>query len=693
MSQVTMDVTFNKIILRVSSGDYDSYAMSISASVKNDKIGEFEYPLSTQNLERIFKVFDGRGVPKPIVRSGERFIQEQREKWRAYNNAKSQLRDIMKLDQYPLEPNGKFIPYKHQTKIVGSLLVDPFLPVGADCGTGKTGSALRAAEILLNQGTIKRGKILVSAPLSILQTSWADDAAKFTDLKVKTLWTPVSNKKVKVGDLVQVSKNAVDVEPEGTLTRKKKKGMRWLRSDGFVKQMRELDPFDDADAKSMGLSWRKIEATWMEAHLMDGSVIPYGPIWGQQVEKEETRKNILEEMLNDNAVDIYLINHDGVRIYEEMLKAHKFEWVIIDESTKIKSMNSKVTRSHIEISWNALRRTTMSGTPNPNGFLDLWSQYYFLDRGMTLNTKIKDFQRDYFTPIKIGHFGGQDAVKWELRDPRSRDALVEKVRSTSIFLKQRDCVDLPPRTDMVREIVMTAAQSKAYKEMEKDLVSDFLDQKTKQNLTVEAVNTLSKLMKLRQMTSGFVGHSEGTAALESMKDNPKLVEMDDLLEEIGDNKVVIACQFKEEIYALLDRYRHLGASAVFGDAKLSDRIDAINKFQKTNELKIIILQPQAAAHGITLTEAHYFVFLSLDYNFEYYYQVGKRIERIGQRNPMFMYHFLAKTEDGCDTIDHDLMDVLRSKSQDRDILFNNDSDIVDIANTLKNKIIQRVQQG
>ena len=81
--------------------------------------------------------------------------------------------------------------------------------------------------------------------------------------------------------------------------------------------------------------------------------------------------------------------------------------------------------------------------------------------------------------------------------------------------------------------------------------------------------------------------------------------------------------------------------------------------------------------------------MSLDYNFEYYYQVGKRIERIGQKNTMFFYHLLAKTEDGLETIDHDLLEVQKRKGLDRESLFSSGEDLVDIANSIKNRIINR----
>jgi SNF2 family DNA or RNA helicase len=680
---VEMELSGTKIVLRLSKSSYDVYAMNLAGKVKNDQLGVFEYTMNPQNLEKIFKVFDGKALPKPVVTKGQEWLERQRENFRIHRGRKRVIQDIMKVERYPIEPNGKFVPYAHQTKIVGAVLSDPFTPVFSDCGTGKTGSVGRAVEIGLNNGEIARGKVLISAPKSILFSSWGDDLTKFTNLRYKVLWTPLTNKTKRQGEKVVLGHGLAEA-PAGTLTTKSRKAMRWVK--GSEMKSGRLNLFEEAEG-----GWVKMEVSWRDAISQAGTPTTVGPIYGQPVEKERTRENFIAEALKNPDVDVFLINHDAVRIYQELLKKHEFDWIIVDESTKIKSPQSKVTKSHIEISWRAKRRVIMTGTPNPNGFMDLWSQFYFLDRGLTLGSSLKDYRHDYFTPVSVGRFAGRDAVKWELQDQSLKECLIQKIRESSVFFEQRDCIDLPPRSDLTRDVYMTGEQSRVYKKMEEDLVAELLDQKTGENIMIEASNTLSKLMKLRQITSGFIGHAGDIHKVESLENNPKLDEMDDFIEELGGKKVVIACQFREEIYTLLERYKDRGIAAIFGDESLEKRTANIRRFQTTDELQIMVLQPQAAAHGITLTEAHYFAFLSLDYNFEYYYQTGKRIERLGQKNPMFVYHFLARTESGRQTIDHDLMEVLKSKAADRNALFSDNAGTkIEIAEQLKRRLIERV---
>ena len=142
---------------------------------------------------------------------------------------------------------------------------------------------------------------------------------------------------------------------------------------------------------------------------------------------------------------------------------------------------------------------------------------------------------------------------------------------------------------------MTAEQERAYLEMEDQLITEFTDPDTRLNIKAEAVNVLSKMMKL-QITSGFVVGADGSKG--SFNVNPKLEDLDAFIDELGDEKLVVACQFKEEIYTLLERYKDLGCAAIFGDEPVHKRTESIRDFQTTDKIKLMILQPQAAAHGI-----------------------------------------------------------------------------------------------
>lgn len=669
-----LDIEGNTITITLSSASLWPRAELLTGKVEAVGPGIYKYALSFQNLQKIAAAFPG--AEKPVPRNGQHILNRMRERYAKYREGLSAVRSIMGGERFPVPPNNKFIPYAHQTKIIGCTARHDELPVFADCGTGKTGSMLRAVELAIAEDPSYRGKVLISAPLSILRTSWQNDCAKFTDLRCALLWTAAANKSSR-GEKVSLY-DAGPKPSQAFATRTKSLIMHWNPATRVLKS--KINSLDVREG-----TWIKYRVTRKEA-LVGDQWVEFGPVYGASETKLDTRSAFMQEQLSRQDVDIYIINHDGVRIYQDLLKGHGFKWVIVDESTKLKNVLAKVTQAHIDISWGARRRNILSGTPNPNGFLDLWAQYFFVDRGATLGTRLADYKHDYFQGVSVGHFGGKDAVKYIVREDR-RDTLIQTIKNSAIFLDQRDCVDLPPRVDLRREVLMSDEQTKAYLEMEERLVTEVSVGQVG-SVQVEAKNYLAKLMKLRQITSGFIGDSEH--GLIPLGRSPKLDDLMDFLEELGDKKLVVACQFKEEIRLLLDALKEIGVCAIYGDVSMDARTEAIRKFQEEDAPRVIILQPQAAAHGITLTRAHYLCFMSLDYNFEYYYQTAKRIERIGQKSSMFVTHTLARTSDGAETIDHDLMDVLAKKSVDRDALFKDHGDLVDLANEMRSRLRDRV---
>jgi len=678
MQPNTLEVTFKSLILHLPNAADWLTAKRITGKVKEITPGTYEMALSTHNMQRILRFFDGER--KPIVIRGREHLDKLSEKLNHYKHAKANLQQVLNKERYPVESNGKFVPYAHQTKIIGTLLNHSYPAIFADCGTGKTGSTGRAIEILMKQGVVRRGKVLVSAPLSILRASWGDDLNKFTDLRWSVLWTPKGNK-ISLGE-ERVNLGSFGEKPSDSVAVKTKKGVRFQNK--HTKQLKEIINALDGPKSD----WTKYQASWKVSITLDGSEHPFGEVSGRVATKEMTRENYLREQLARTDVDVFLINHDGVKFYEDILKQHDFEWIIVDESTKIKSYKSQVSQAHTAISWNCKRRTILTGTPNPNGFEDLWHQFYFLDRGLTLEPSYRDFMTEYFDeiPVYTAHTpaGNKTIVKYMLKTKNEEDKkLLERVRSNGIFLEQRDCLDLPPRTDMLRTVYMLPEQEEAYVQMATSLIATLEDQPTGKSVESEAVNTLSKLLRLRQITSGFLSNREGE--LVALTTNPKYTDLDDLIDELGGKKIVLVCQFREEIRQLLSRYKDRGACAIYGDVSEKDRTEAIYRFQSDPLTQVIILHPAAAAHGITLTAASYMIFLSMSYNFEHYYQTAKRIERIGQHSPIFILHSLARFADDGETIDEVLLDVMRDKAQNRTKLFK------DSPQELAQQIISRIR--
>jgi hypothetical protein len=407
------------------------------------------------------------------------------------------------------------------------------------------------------------------------------------------------------------------------------------------------------------------------------------------------RKEKLLERLNEPA-DIYIINHDGLRIMEEALAAKKFKKVVVDESTILKGFHGEhkaikggqFGRALMNVAAHAEYRVIMSGTPAPNGIEDLWGQFYFLDpEGVMLEPNFNDFKAEFMQVVDMRSKEARlktldDGTKIPRplgpRDPRiwkPKTGAEERVGSIinplAYRVKLRDHIkDFPDLTVMKREIDMTSEQLRHYKTMEKELKVIINDTR------IAVPIKLTQIMKLRQITGGYVIDTE--EKVHSIDPNPKLQALDELLEELGSAKVVIYAQYRHEIEEIENRYKKHGIVSVYGGNSAVKNLENIDKFRKNEDIQYIVLHPKSAAHGVTFTIAHYMVFYSIDYSAEDNYQCIKRIDRAGQKHPMFVYFLL------CDkSIDQVVYKAIIEKNKNQEkLLAQQDVD---------NEILRRIQ--
>jgi len=374
------------------------------------------------------------------------------------------------------------------------------------------------------------------------------------------------------------------------------------------------------------------------------------------------RKEKIRKLLDEPA-DVYIINHDGVRIYEKELAEKQFQKVVIDESTILKSFRSEYAkakggsfaRSVMKVAAHADYRVIMSGTPAPNGPEDLFGQIKFLDPcGFLLEASWRDFRQEYMLPEYFGDPSDPNTLKVYKFDEERLDEVGEKITKLAYRVKIRDVLpDLPERTIVTRTVVMAPEQEAHYKTMTEQMFAHV------DEALVSTTNKLTQIIKLRQITSGFIIDAE-EAPHPISNDNPKLEMLDDLLrEEIdSDNKVVMFAQYRWEFEQIAERYKDLGVVTYYGDNTASEKMRNLDAFINGTEARIIVLHPKSCAHGVTLTMAHYMIFYSISYSAEEDYQCIKRIERNSQRHKMFVYYLLAAR-----SIDEVMFAVIRHKQE------------------------------
>lgn len=385
-----------------------------------------------------------------------------------------------------------------------------------------------------------------------------------------------------------------------------------------------------------------IDAAWLEDVKKFAPQLKAISLWSK---KPEERKKRL-----DQEADIYIANYETFkRLYPEIVKK-QFGVLVVDESSKMKQHDSQITRSLLSMSgirtrgsryisdWVVPYRYVLSGTPAPNDPTEYYPQIKFITGpgNKVFSDNFYSFRGYYCYSIPISPV----CKKWVFKKSMQPE-LMEKMKPVSHVVRKEDAVDLPEQTHCIRAVNLTTTERQAYDTFKRDLVLRFGDEQ------ILASSAVVEIMKLRQLTSGFAYCDNGTI----QTGTSKLDELRGLLDEIGNQQVIIWANFHHEINALL---KELPDSVALWSGT-PDRAKAISDFQ-TGKCRYLIANPQSAAHGLTFTNCKYAVYFSLNYSYELHEQSINRIHRIGQKWPVTYYYLIATK-----TIDDVIYKVVQRK--------------------------------
>lgn len=381
-----------------------------------------------------------------------------------------------------------------------------------------------------------------------------------------------------------------------------------------------------------------IKTAWLDdaaKFYPDMKIIPYNRSLKRTTYREYQLKWGTQQP--EQAADVLVCNYESFRIMRDEFLALGVQGVIFDESVKIKNPSASVTKAAIQFADKMVYRYILSGIPAPNSELEYFTQLQVVDPGI-FGTNFWRFRSNYFEPLDYFQ------SKWELKPEMARQ-FYNSLAKRSIVKRKKDCLDLPELVAVRRNIVLSPSAMKYYREMHRTRVLELL----KDGATVIAPNKLAQLMKLRQITSGFIIDNEDTP---KMLHKEKLKELLEVLDELGGSQAIIWCNFRNEIERIKEV---LGDKAVtaYGDTKDID--SSIDKF-KAGEAQYIIANPKTLKYGVTLTNASYAIYYSLSYSYDDFAQSRDRIHRYGQTNKATLIFLLAEG-----TIDEVLYDVLMQK--------------------------------
>ena len=344
------------------------------------------------------------------------------------------------------------------------------------------------------------------------------------------------------------------------------------------------------------------------------------------------------KLLNSEA-DIYVMNYESFKILKHIISNMNFKCMIVDESSVMKNMKSQITTDIMSMIDIIPRRFVLSGTPNPNSNLELFPQIKFVQPEL-FGISYLGWQATYFTQdLTNPHY-------WYQTD-ENKEKLFARLSDGSVFLKKEDCVDLPLKVFEIKRFELGKEQKMYYDDMIRD-IQDNINEWSKFEFT-------AKLMKLREIVSGFVINKDGSITdFDTNKD--KLLES--AFEEIGDKPVIIWCQFQHEVDKLAEKYNGVALTS-----KTKDRDLIIRQF-KNGEIKKLFTHPKLLGKGLTFVNCTYNIYYSLSFSYEEFRQSQDRIHRIGQDNKC-TYIILQ----GKNTIDEKIYNCLKRKGNAVDELY------------------------
>ena len=347
------------------------------------------------------------------------------------------------------------------------------------------------------------------------------------------------------------------------------------------------------------------------------------------------------DALNADA-DIYVINRENVVWLVEYYGRHwPFDMVVIDEASSFKNHQAKRFKALKKVRPLVKRIVELTGTPAPNGLLDLWAQMYLLDRGERLERSITRYRDRYFDPDKRD---GHIVYSWKLK-PGASDEIYSRIGDVCVSMKSSDYLTLPPAMMNVVPVKLQPAAMKKYNELEKELVLS-IDE------TDIVANTAASLSgKLLQMANGAV-YDENKEVVHIHDE--KLDALEEIIDCNAGKSVMVFYYFKHDLARLKER---------FPNAKELDTADDIHDWN-AGKIPLLLVHPASAGHGLNLQHGgHIVVWFGLTWSLELYQQANKRLHRPGQSEPVIIHHLVARG-----TIDEDVMRALKDKSVGQDTM-------------------------
>lgn len=422
-----------------------------------------------------------------------------------------------------------------------------------------------------------------------------------------------------------------------------------------------------------------IQQNWILDQVPEHLAGEYAAAYYSSGMKADERKEWEAAIATTDKLRVLAIN------YDQLLNKKQYEWIkkffrandvlmVLDESHDIKTPSAKRTRACINLGEQAIARRIATGTPAPNGPMDLYSQLKFLSPDITGHSTYTGFKAEHAIIQRVDLNVDPGTNKRDYFDKiigyRGLKELDERIAPFIYRKKLRDCVDLPDLIHTNFYVQLSPQQDRMYKELKAMAATSIKDSPEGMtadqriiwyvdNVDVMAQNVLTKLVRMQQTLAGYVKDDDGTIhAIE----NNRVADLVRLIESI-DGKIIIWCQGTTELEAIAERLsKQYKVATYYGKTKQQARTEARISFQE-GDVRIFIGQPRAGGVGITLTAAAHMIWYTTGYSLKDYMQAQGRFERIGQTQNMVVHHMVSRG-----TLDTKILRVLESKRKTQERL-------------------------
>lgn len=366
---------------------------------------------------------------------------------------------------------------------------------------------------------------------------------------------------------------------------------------------------------------------------------------GKQLTKAK-RVAIYEEIATHPAA-FYFINKemisDLVKWHQDNKKPWPFPTIIVDELQSFKSHKSNRFKSLKAVENATTRFIGLTGTPIPNGLMDLWSEVYLMDGGVRLGKNITAYRDTYFNP---GLVVNGITVSWRPKYD-AEDVIYNKISDIVISIKNPN-IKLPQVTYNDVYCFMDDDEMAKYKALVKDQVLDLKDENGN-DISIEAANAAVLSAKLSQMASGTLYIDE---SLQYTVIHQRKLEQLEYIINNTNSPVLVAYHFKSDKEQIM---KYLTGLSI--DARIFDGSpEMIHEWNQGN-IQVMLLQPASAGHGINIQDGgHTLVWYTLPWSLEHYIQTCGRLNRQGQKHPVMIHHLLTYG-----TIDKHILSAIHKK--------------------------------